>query len=247
MTVAFDQDSGRLRLDADCFDALTAIASGREPAAEAYRGLREAGLVDERTVHPIIAPALLVLENPTAQAQISMVDDAGRWWGGSIWIGAESAVFLMSTGAELDELIITGPTFFPLSIARIVGLGPRRNPKFHGWSMATTRTEELVSADASARQQAAAELRSNDADTRSFISSIVSGPWHYWTLDARWQPASGKDGRRPLHVLDTSQAMAILSPEGKNVSVDPLTPSEVWLLLTMILPDDDELAAGEAD
>jgi len=75
------------------------------------------------------------------------------------------------------------------------------------------------------------------------VASIVEGPWHYWTLHVTWTPAPGADEGRPLRIVDSTQSMAILSPSDSQISIDPLTPTEAWLLLTMILPDDDEIAA----
>ena len=85
---------------------------------------------------------------------------------------------------------------------------------------------------------------SDEAGTE-FVNAVVEGPWHYWTLEVQWDLAAGSEPRPPLHILDTTHGIAVLSPDGENITVDALSPTETWLALSMLLPEDDELAQSK--
>ncbi|MGH3503114.1 MAG: hypothetical protein ACRDQA_19800 [Nocardioidaceae bacterium] len=244
MTVLFEEETGRLRLDRPSFDALVAIAAGIEPPAEGAERVRDAGIVRGTIIHPGIAPGIVAAESAVAHASLAMHDDSGTVIGAEIWIGTESAAYLMTTSSDLLELITTGPAFFPVSVARIVGLGPRPRPALTPWRMPVELVEQLVATDAAERTRAAETVAASidDPTTREFLDQVVEGPFWYWALQVEWAPATGHDPGRSLHIIDTQKGLAILSLSEDRIAVDPITPTAVWQLLTMILPRDDELA-----
>lgn len=243
MSVLFDRESGRLRLDRASFDALLAIAAGVDPPQEGFERVVAASVVEGSTIHPAVAPAVVAAEAPVARARLTMFNEVGRDVGGSIWVGTHSAGYLMSSGDDLYELIATGSAFFPASIARIVALGPRSHSAITPWRMPVDLLDRLVDTTESKRRLAADEITSivDEPVTRGFVQGVVEGPWWYWSLQVEWPAAPGGDGGRSLHVLDTRQGMAILSLSDDMIAVDPIGPTDVFRLLTMILPRDDEV------
>jgi len=46
--------------------------------------------------------------------------------------------------------------------------------------------------------------------------------------------------------VDSQAGLLVMSEAGESVALEAITPTEIWQLLTMILPGDPELAFGGA-
>lgn len=246
MKVDFNERSGRLLLDREGFDALAARAAGDALAPDAVDVLRSAGVLSGDRVRPELA--FDAVADPTAVAELSMASDTGREVSGQVWVAPGGAAYLMTGPDDTCELLRTGPSFFPIAIARATGLGPRRRAAVTPWTLPPDAVEELLSADPARRRPVCDTIAAGTGDevTAAYADRIADGPWWRWSLQLRWPAAPGGPDGRALNVIDTEDGLLILSAHDDVVAFDPITPTEVWQLLSMILPGDDELALGGA-
>jgi hypothetical protein len=125
--VAFDDRTGRLRLDQPTFDRLVAWSLGDEEAAAgpALAALRELGAVRPGAAHPALAPGLLAVTEPVCRLRLRLVDERGRASEGDGWVRADAASLLLDLPAGLRDFVTVHPAFVPAALARVVRLGPR--------------------------------------------------------------------------------------------------------------------------
>jgi len=247
MTVLFDAGTRRLRLDQPAFDALVALQAGVDADPLHVKKLHAAGALDSTgQVRSDLGLASVV--DPTAVAELSMVSDAGRLIAGKAWIAPAGATYLMTAPDGLLEVIRTDPSCFPISMARAVGLGPRPRPPVEPWKLPTELVSDLVSADVGRRQRVCDLIADDTANpaTQEYVDRLAEGPWWYWILEVQWPAVVESSGMRAIHALDTSGGLLIMSEHGDAVAFDPISPTGVWQLLTMILPGDHEVAFGGA-
>lgn len=244
MNVAFDPESGKLSLDRVSFDALLALAGGTEPPTRGLGQLREAGAVQGTSIHPNLRTAVGAASDPTVIGRLEMLNEQGASVAAECWVGGGYATYLVGPPDGQLEVVTTPAPSFPISIARLVGLSPRPRATFQPWRMPMEMVDETFSADVQRRRIARSDIdrSTDDADTRAFADLLERGPWWYWKLAVHWPAAENSDGARSLHIVDTQRGMAIMRLDDERITVDPITPTEVFVLLTAILPADAELA-----
>lgn len=244
MSVEFDAETGQAVLDRVTFDALLALAAGADPPARGVEKAQTAGLLRGSSIHPAIQPAIAAAADPIANARLEMHNEEGTSVVVECWVSTEVATYLVDQGNGDLEIVTTTPSFFPESIARLVGLSPRPRTAFQPWRMPIELVDDTFSADPERRRAATTTIasRTDDENTAAYTDVLATGPWWYWTLGVHWPGTPDSDGARSLHVVDTQRGMAILSLSDDLIAVDPTHPREVFLLLTAILPRDDELA-----
>ncbi len=244
MSVEFDPDTGRAVLDRVTFDALLALAAGSNPPASGVEKAQVAGLLRGSSIHPAIQPAIAAAADPVAIARLEMHNEQGETFVAECWISTEVATYLVDQGTRELEVVTTTPGFFPESIARLVGLSPRPRTAFHPWRMPVELVDDMFAADLDRRRTATTTIanQANDDEVTAYTDVLATGPWWYWNLDVQWPGTADNDGARSLHVVDTQRGMAILSLSDDLIAVDPTHPRQVFLLLTAILPRDEELA-----
>lgn len=235
MPVEFDVDSGQLRLDRPTFQRLAdwfTAPGGRGGAESVPAELRDAGVLDERDqLHPALAPGLAAVADPMCRLAVRMRDGSGRTERGDGWVGGDAAALLLDLPDGRCEFGIVHPTFLPVMLARVVGLGPR--PRLGGEPRQATvdQLDQLTDPDPASRSTAAARLSAPGlAELRSD-----------WQLQAAWQPAEGSSGIRAFRVLDTPAGLWLVEPHEHRPMLFPTTPSAVWRRLVRLLPTDAEL------
>lgn len=244
MSVTFDPETGRATLDRVSFDALLALAAGAEPPARGLEKARNAGLVSGTSIHPAVRTPIAAAADPVAAGRLEMRNEEGALVVAECWVSTEAATYLVAQPSGDLELVATAPAFFPASIARLVGLSPRPRTAFQPWRMPREMVDDTFCDDPDRRLTATATIAgsANDDATTAYTDVLAKGPWWYWNLSVHWPGSDDSDGARSLHVVDTQAGMAIMSLSDDLIAVDPTNPSEVFLLLTAILPRDDELA-----
>ena len=244
MNVVFDPETGQATLDRVTFDALLALASGAHPPARGLEKAREAGLITGISLHPALRAPVGAAADPVAVGRLEMLNEEGVLVVAECWASTEAATYLVGQpGGEL-QLVTTTTGFFPVSIARLVGLSPRPRTGFQPWRMPREMVDEIFCDDPERRRTATATVAASadDETTTSYTDALAKGPWWYWNLGVHWPGSPESDGARSLHIVDTQLGMAIMSLSDGLIAVDPTNPTEVFWLLTAILPRDDELA-----
>ncbi|UYM07767.1 hypothetical protein [Solicola gregarius] len=248
MTATFDPDTGRATLDRVSFDALLALAAGADPPARGLEKAQEAGLVSGSSLHPAVRTPIAAAADPVAVARLEMRNEEGKLVVGECWVSTEAATYLVGQPGGDLELISTAPSFFPVSISRLVGLSPRPRTGFQPWRMPREMVDDTLCDDPERRLTATTAISGSAGDeaTTAYADALAKGPWWYWNLGVHWPGTDESDGARSLHIVDTQLGMAILSLSDELIAVDPTNPTEVFWLLTAILPRDNELAFAPA-
>lgn len=261
MTVLFDADTGRLRLDRDSFDALVSRRSGSRhhrvargarstrtdggDRSDRSRGdadpgttagldsLREAGVLQPGDrVHPVLDPGLAAVADPICRLVVHLRDGQGRDERGDAWVGGDLVALLLDLPDGLCEFGTVHPTFLPVMLARIVELGPR--PRLSGEPVPATPEllDRLTDPDPAQRAAAA----------RPLAHPSLAQVRRDWRAQASWHPAQGSAGVRALRILDTPDGLWLVEPHAERAVLFPTTPTAVWRELTRLLPTDIELA-----
>ena len=245
MTVHFDTDTGRLRLDQDAFQTLAAWAGGRSRKDPGLDDLRTAGVVRRGTPHPALVPGLDAVANPVCRLSLTMRDGAGRVESGEGWVNGGAAALLLDLPDGLREFVAVHPTFLPAALARIVQLGPRPRIDAEPLQVTTEMVDQLTDPDPARRQAAVASLAeaAPTAENAAGLRALGSGPRRRTVLTAHWQAPGGTAGVRGIHLLDTEAGLWLLEagPVGGAVAW-PTTPTAVWRAFVVLLPRDTELA-----
>lgn len=266
MNPAFDADSGRIRLDATAFEALCRVADPASRSAAALASdaaplaaLHGSGALVDGVAHEALRPALAAVQQPIASLQLLVTGSAGyRLHQG--WLSVVSAV-LADVGDGSYDFAAIGTEFVPTLVARMTRLGLR--PHLGPASVAVTETvlDALASHEAGPRAEAAQTLVSATASTwPAWSAAAQGGDWRFWVADVTWpapadtaasantatsdDTAASDDAGHRLAVLDTGAGLLRVDGDDSGPRLVAVTPTEVWHLLSSILPADDEVAAA---
>jgi hypothetical protein len=226
--VRFDPDAGRLRLDQAAFDQLVAIARDGEGAA-VDPALRDAGVVRDGGLHPLVADAMRSVAAPVCRLRLDLAGEDGPPKAGDGWLAGDGAALLLDLPeAGLRDLVSVPTDLVPAAIARLVRLGPRPRPEAEAPVFGPDLVAGLLAADPTDRRRAADALS-------------LSG-WRSWLAQMAWSdPRSGLTGRA-VQVIDAEAGLFLVDDDGERTTLWPTTPSAVWRLLVLLLPKSDELA-----
>jgi len=231
MTVLFDAETGRLRLSADSWQALRLWGQGRSRDGERTAALHDAGVIERGRPHPSLVPALEAALEPVVTLAIEQRDNQGSRIDGTGWVVPGIAALLLDAPDELCELVTVHAAMLPSALARVVALGPRDRGATSPLHVPDGAMDRLLGADTGARRAVANELG------KDRLPDIADGPWNHWSIRAQWAP----DGQRTVTVLDTSRQMwLVVRPTPGVHTLCPTDPTQVWRLLTRLLPTDDE-------
>ncbi|RKS75441.1 hypothetical protein CLV35_1907 [Motilibacter peucedani] len=177
------------------------------------------GAAAEALAVPGIPEALAAVAAPLATAEL-VVASGALVTTSRAWLARGAGALLLAVHGEVAQLLPVAPAAFPAAVARVVRLGPRRTRRV------PTPVEEAVLDD----------LAHADDLRRSSAYSELGADWS-WVLDVRWQ-----GGSRQLAAVDGSAGLALVEATPGSASLRPATATEVWRLLTRVLPDDEELS-----
>lgn len=252
MTVQFDAAVGRVRLDPAAFEALVELGAGHEPdPGRAEAALTEAGALVDGRPHHVLAPGLAAVTRPLARLE-TVVASRQSLLVHQGWLSVLSAV-LADVGDGSYDFACVATEFVPTTIARLVRLRPRLRLTPGATTVSADLLDGLVDPDDDRRARAAEELASALSPQWGEAAGLVrSGAWCFWSADVSWAPPgvvvrSDQDlVSRRLAVLDT--AAGLLTVErgkgplgGDRLSLTTTTPTDVWMLLSGILPSDADL------
>ncbi|MGH8793273.1 MAG: hypothetical protein ACRDXX_11585 [Stackebrandtia sp.] len=242
MTVDFDADTGRLRLDQLDFDCLVDWANGAENPGPELADLREAGVVTDEVPHPSVVPGLQAVSEPVCQMRIAQMDDRGKHRSGDGWLNRDAAALLLDSADGLRELVTVLPTLLPAVVARIVQLGPRPRPGVEPLGIPTAMFDGMLSSDPEERRAASASMAAHapEPPMPDVVESFVTGPWRCWSVSMAWLTPEGEQASSNMQVVDTLSGLCMLDIEEQNTSLWPTTATEVWRRLSKLLPDDVE-------
>jgi hypothetical protein len=252
VTVQFDATVGRVRLDPTTFEALVDLGSAANGDSDGMLAdLTAAGVLVDGRAHEVLAPGLAAVTRPLAQLEtvVASRQDLLVHQG---WMSVLSAV-LADVGDGTYDFAGVATEFVPTTIARLVRLRPRPRLAPGSASVTSDLLDGLVDPDDGRRVRAAHDLASALAPHWDEAAELVrAGAWCFWSADVSWAPP-GRAVRsdddlvsRRVSVLDTTAGMLALegstgAPGHDRLSLTPTTPTDVWYLLSSILPSDADL------
>ncbi len=252
MNPVFDAASGRVRLDATTFEALcresdSPSPTGTAPASDVatIADLQSSGALVDGDVHEALRPALAAVQRPIAMLHLVVTGAAGHQLHQG-WLSVVSAL-LADLGDGLYDFAAVGTEFVPTLVARMTRLGLRPHLPRESATVTEAVLDGLAAHEAAPRAAAAQALVSTTASAWPEWSAAASaGDWRFWVVDVTWpKPAGGtaseSSGRR-LAVLDTSAGLLRVDVDDSGPRLVAVTPTEVWRLLSGILPGDDDLS-----
>lgn len=232
MTVLFDAGTGRLRVSPESWEALRQWSAGRSRHGEQTEELHDAGVIIQGRPHPSLVPALGAAIEPLVTLTVQQCDHEGKRIDGSGWVSEGAAALLLDAPDGLRELVTVHPAMLPAALSRVVALGPRGRGEALPLQVPDEITSLLLGPDALRRHRALLEWGAER------LPGVADGPWNRWSLGAQWAP----DGQRFVSVLDTPQQMWLMERAAGQHVLWPTDPTEVWRLLTRLLPGDDEMS-----
>ncbi|GAA2747021.1 hypothetical protein GCM10009868_34780 [Terrabacter aerolatus] len=268
MTVQFDAAVGRVRLDPATFDTLVDLATDAHPDAHPdarTQAPADARATDDLTAtgvlvdgHPteVLAPALAAVARPLARLE-TVVASRHQLLVHQGWLSLLSAV-LADVGDGSYDFAGVATEFVPTTIARLVRLRPRTRLGAGSVTVTPDLLDGLLDPDDGRRARAADALGTALASDFAEAAGLVrDGAWCFWSAVVSWAPP-GRSVRsdadlvsRRVSVLDTTAGMLALEASGPpgadRLSLVPTTPTDVWFLLSSILPSDADLGADAAD
>lgn len=245
MSLHFDSATARVRLDEDGFSALLAHANAEPISATATRELRDSGVLSDAGLDRRVLPGLGAIIDPVCEGALQILDDKGKHLTGHLWISPTAATFLLDSVPGMRDLIAVGPGFFPVSVAQAVGLGPRPRLEWTRTQMSAQAFDGIAEAHPGMREREAARVRFSydDPVVHHILDLLTAGRWQLWSLQLQWEPTPDAEGMRGIQIFDTSQGiLRVEADTDETLEVISSTPTEVWEMLTLMLPSDGEVA-----
>lgn len=243
------QETSRLRLDRDTFNALIGHVTGQVADSTRVHALRDAGVLRGDSVDPRLAEGLDAVTFALCRLELHSVDRSGRRERGQGWVAGHAAALLLDLpdgpAGPWCEFLTIHPTFLPEMLARFAVLGPRPRPRAVPFQIPPAALDELVSADPARRAAALPQVTGAAPahEVTATATTLGDGLRRRWQVTAHWAAAKGASGERSLDVLDTTGGLWLVEAQAGMLTVWPTTPSAVWRALVVLLPRDAELSS----
>jgi hypothetical protein len=240
MTIAFDTRTGRLRLDQETFDCLVAWVEGAGAPGPRLAELRDAGAIERGLPHPAVRAGLEAVTEPVCRLQMASLDDSGERKAGDGWVSSDAAALLLDVPGGMRELVTVHPTLLPMAIARVVRLGPHKDPGREPLHLPRELYDGLLGADPAERRRAADGLfaSASDPPLSAVVECLVTGPWRLWAATLTWTTPQGDPGVHTLQVVDTSAGLCLVDTGWRDSTIWPTSATGIWRQLTLLLPDE---------
>lgn len=142
-------------------------------------------------------------------------------------VGKNETTIIAERAGREDELIRVQTQCLPEALARLNDLGPR--PRVESTGTHRVPAPELARVIAARRGSGLPAL-----------DELLLTLREHWRVDASWDSWSGKMSRT-VEVLDTEQGLWLVDRGDVDVELSPTTPTQVWRLITGLLPRIGEL------
>lgn len=227
-TIDLDAGTARLRIDAGSFELLVAACSeeGLATSADAA-GLRAAGVLTEQGPHRSLRPGLSAVLGPTCQlrATVAGAETSLLHQG---WVTPSAAALLLEVHQGVYDFVTLPPDLVPVSLARMVRLGPRRVGAREPVLLPDGMIDDLWHEDAGRRREALGLLGG------------AKGRWA-WRAEMVWPTSDGRLEGTWVAAVDGPDGLYLVEGDGGG-TLRPSTASEAWGYLVTLLPSDEELA-----
>ena len=249
--VGFDPVAGTLRLSRASLVDLCSVHGGQEVSGAS--GLSSAGLLHDGGVHPRLVPVVETAARPLVRMVLDVVSDSPVHCQG--WVGEDRALLLVARSAldQVYEATFLARSLLSSQLARLVGLGPRPRPKVTDpIEVDLGLLEALVGgAEALAPSEVEMLLDAGDEVVPAWVEVLAllsGGAQARWRIGVWWNSHEESPAARSLEVIDSKAGLFVVSHLARGprrfarVRLHPVTPTQVWRLLSVLIPTSDEVA-----
>ena len=248
---AFDPATGRLRLTRAALVEMCALHAGAEvsPGSD----LPTTGLLDGGQVHPRLVPVVELAARPLARLVLDVASGSPVHCQG--WVGESHSLLLAApNGAEeVFDGTFLSRSLLTSQLARFVALGPRPRGKVTepiemdlglleallggGGGLAPDQLEMLI--------DPSDEVVPAWLEVLALLSTAVRSRWR---VGIWWNSHEESPAARSLEVIDSAAGLFLVSHVARGprpfarVRLLPVTPTQVWRLLSVMLPAPEEVA-----
>lgn len=135
------------------------------------------------------------------------------------WVAPSGMALLLDRGTPEAHLIGLPPDYLPVSLARMVALGPRIDADQHQCELPADRLEAFYAVDADVRRAALTAVRADRA-------------WTISALKLDGQPEDVID----LAAIDGPAGLRRIVPSGEAFTLTPTSPTLAYQVFTGLLP-----------
>ena len=250
----FDPAGVRLKITREDLAVLAAVARGGGTAStRATEDLRASGALTRRGVHPALEPVLAAVNRPVCEIHADRRAHGAPGRRAIGWVDPRVAALLtdrqhLEAGDPRWDLTAPHPTFLPAALAELFDLGPRGRPDTSGLArrsaVTVTALDRLLTLGQRATRDAVAETLPHRSEPAiAAVHQAVTRLRGRWRLEARWSAPGERTGWRSLDVIDSDPGLWVARREGRaGFRLVPATPTQIWRLLTTVLPTADEVS-----
>ena len=246
----FDPVTGRLRLSRAALVGMSALHAGEEVSVAS--DLVAAGLVQDGRVHPRLVPVVETAARPLVRLVLDVASGSPVHCQG--WMGEGHALLLAAPTAQEEVYDVTFLTRSLLisQLARFVGLGPRPRGKVTdpieidlglleallggGQGLAPDQLEMLI--------DPRDELEPPWVEVMALLSGGVQARWR---VGVWWNSLQESPAARSMELIDSEAGLFLVSHVARGprpfarVRLHPVTPTQVWRLLSALVPHPEEV------
>lgn len=248
----FDPVGGSLRVARSTLADLCALREGAVVPPETKSALARAGFLVGNELHPRLVPVAAAAARPLVRLGLDLREPNGTVHCEG-WIDERFALLLSARGFEP---VVFEATFFARSLlagqlARVVGLGPRRRPKVtdaveidHGLLEAILGPGDLSVSQLEMLTDPLDELLPSWIEVLSLMSGGLTARWR---AGVWWNSVEERPEARSFEILDSGAGLFFVSQVARGsrryrrVRLRPVTSSQVWRLLTALVPGPDQV------
>ncbi|MDP9066790.1 MAG: hypothetical protein M3N53_00390 [Actinomycetota bacterium] len=250
----FDPAAGSLKLTRGALADMCALHSGAELSPDALDRLSRAGLVQRDGLHPTLAAIASTASRPLVRLNLDRAAP-GRNVHCEGWIDARFALLLSgpAVDAPVFETAFLSRSLLAAQLARMLQLAPRARPKVtdplevdHGLLEALVAPGEAFSVS-----QLEVLIDPRDEPLPAWLevlATLSTGVNARWRLGVWWNSFEEAPRARSMEVLDSEAGLFFVAhvPRGarryRRVQLRPVTSSQVWRLLTALVPRPEEVS-----
>lgn len=253
MSSSFDPERGSLVLSRSALQALAQL--GLDASAELDVAVRRevvaGGILIDEQLHERLAPIAACLSRPLARLRLERVSQQPTQVEG--WIDERLAVLLhLPSGAVEGDVVAVPRGMAGFRLARLIELGPRPHVKVsEPVEMDEALLDMLLIGGAPLTAGRLVSLLSDGDEVipewLSLLAELSRRPVVRWRVGAWWNSSEESPRARWLEVVEAEAGSFLVTRHRRGdrryrrIRLYPLTSTQIWCLLSALLPPGEEI------
>lgn len=220
------------------FGALVAHVRGEAPTVPDHdahiAALTQAGIIGRGDADPALAMVAAAVREPSVRVSVQVEGVLTHGWQRDV------VVLLRPVDDDRCEVLAGGAMFLPMFLAECVGLGPRPSPPDLSLVTAPRPSLDALGSPHAFDAGAGVPLEEDSGRSVEHLRSVSATLRRRWSVDVRWVAKAGAPDGQALEVIDSDAGFVIVWDDGDGVVLHPASPTEVWIALTQLVPEEHE-------